>query len=223
MWRISSPDTLGALPQGNHNLTFLNRSAFVRKQNLFVFFAVIKLMVHSSLASCPGSSPKEYSLWKTPSPDTPDALPQENHTLIRKQNLFVFFAVIKLVVHSSLASCQGSSLKECFLWKTPSPDIPDALPQENHTFIRKQNLFVLFVVIKLVVHSSLASCQGSSLKECFLWKTPSPDTPGTLPQENHTFIRKQNLFVFFVFFAVIKLVYALSESYRPRTPSGAIS
>ena len=118
---------------------------------IFVYFAVIKLVVHSSLASCPGSSPKECSLWKTSSPSTPGTPPQENHTLIRKQNPFVFFAVIKLVVHSSLASCQGSSLKECSLWKTPSPDDPGTLPQENHTFIRKQNPFVLFVLFVLFV------------------------------------------------------------------------
>ena len=45
----------------------------------------------------------------------------------------MFFAVIKLVVYSSLASCPGSSPKECFLWKTPSPATPDTLPQGNHT------------------------------------------------------------------------------------------
>ena len=115
------------------HLASLNRMAFIRKQNPFVLFAVIKLVVHSSLTSCPGSSPKECSFWKTPSPDTPGTLPQENHAFVRKQNFSCFsrlknkqtcthVAVIKLVVHSSLASCPGYSPKKCSFWKTPSPD-----------------------------------------------------------------------------------------------------
>ena len=145
--------------------------------------------------------------------------PSDRETLKTVPWLTVFFkqacacfTVTKLVVHSSLAHCPGSSPKECSLWETPSSDTPDTLPQENHAFIRKQNPFVYFVlfavkkqtglpcfaVTKLVVHGSLTHCPGSSPKECSLWKTPSPDTLGTLPQENHTFIRKQNPFVFFV-------------------------
>ena len=131
------------------HLTSLNRMAFIRKQNPFVYFVVTKLVVHSSLASCPGSSPKECSLWKTPSPDTPGTLPQENHTFIKKRNFScfsyvscfsrlkskltcAFLTVIKFVVHSSLTSCPDSSPKECSLWKTPSPNTLGTLPQGNH-------------------------------------------------------------------------------------------
>ena len=150
---------------GKPHLTSLNRAAFVRKQNPFVYFVVIKLAVHRSLASCPGSSPKECPLWKIPSPYTLGTLPQENHNLtslnrtafIRKQNPFVYFAVVKLAVHRSLASCPDPSPKECSLWETPAPDTLGTLPQGNHNltslnrtaFIRKQNPFVFFVVTKL--------------------------------------------------------------------------
>ena len=129
----------------------------------------------------------------------------ESHSLHQEQNFSCFsrlknkqtcahVAVIKLVVHRSLASCPGSSPKECSLWETPSPDTPDTLPQGTHNltslnriaFDRKQNPFVYFVVTKLVAHSSLASYPGSSPKECSLWETPAPDTLGTLLQGNHT-------------------------------------
>ena len=104
------------------------------------------------------------------------------------------------------------------LLEIPSPNTLGSLPQENHTFIRKQNPFVYFMlfavkkqtglpcfaVVKFVFHGSLASCPGSSPKKCSLWKIPSPDTLGALPQENHTFIRKQNPFVYFMLFAVKK-------------------
>ena len=97
-----------------------------------------------------------------------------------------------------------------------------AVPGKCPDFVRKLTC-AFFAVIKLMVRSSLASCPGSSPKECSLWKTPSPNTPGTLPQANHNltflnrmaFIRKQNLFVYFV--------CNLSEPYRPGTLSGAIS
>ena len=138
------------------HLISLNHIAFIRKQNPFVYFglfAVIKLVVHSSLAGYPGSSPKECSLWKTPSPNTPGTqLPQGKPHLtslnrmafIRKQNFSCFSrlknkltcafpAVTKLVVHSSLAGYPGYSPKECSLWKTPSPNTPGTQPQENHT------------------------------------------------------------------------------------------
>ena len=68
---------------------------------------------------------------------------------------------------------------------THSWQLSHAVPGKCPDFVRKLTC-AFFAVIKLVVHSSLASCQGSSLKECFLWKTPSPDIPGTLFQGNHT-------------------------------------
>ena len=117
-----------------HSWHAASRKPYVyQKTKPFRAFRAIKLVVHSSLTSCPGSSPKECSFWKTPSPDTPGTLPQENHAFVRKQNFSCFsrlknkqtcthVAVIKLVVHSSLASCPGSSPKECSFWKTPSPD-----------------------------------------------------------------------------------------------------
>ena len=182
---------------------------------------VIKLAVHRSLASCPGSSPKECSLWKIPSPYTLGTLPQENHNLtslnrtafIRKQNPFVYFAVVKLAVHRSLGQLPWLFTKGMLLmgnsfsrhsWHTASGK-PHLTSLNRAAFVRKQNPFVYFAVVKLAVHRSLASCPGSSPKECSLWETPAPDTLGTLPQGNHNltslnrtaFIRKQNPFVFF--------------------------
>ena len=253
------------------HLTSLNRIAFDRKQNPFVYFVVMKLEVHSSIARCPNPSPKECSFWKTLSPDTLGTLLQRNHAFIRKQTLscfsrllnswfivllpvpglftkgmllfensfsrhsrhtasrkpqphfpeshsihrkqnpFVYFVVMKLEVHSSIARCPNPSPKECSLWKTPSPDTPGTLLQkttshfpESHSIHQKTKPFRVFRGYETRGSQfSIARCPGSSPKECSLWKTPAPDTLGTLLQENHTFIRKQNPFVFFV---VIKLV-----------------
>ena len=124
---------------------------------------------------------------------------------LKSNQTCAFLTVVKFVVHSSLASCPGSSPKECSLWKIPSPDTPGTLPQENHTLLpriawhssenktlsctsrlKSNQTCACFAVTKLVVRSSLASCPNPSSKECSLWKTPSPDTLGTLPQVSHT-------------------------------------
>ncbi len=71
---------------------------FVRKLTC-AFFAVIKLMVRSSLASCPGSSPKECSLcppskhsWHTASSKPQPHFP-ESHGIHQKTKPFRVFRV----------------------------------------------------------------------------------------------------------------------------------
>ena len=109
---------------------------------------------------------------------------------IRKQNPF---AVVKFVVHSSLASARAlhqrnASFRKLLLQTLLARCLKKTTPRfpEPHGIHQETKSFRVFRAIKLVVHSSLASCPGSSPKECSLWKTPSSDTPDTLPQENHT-------------------------------------
>ena len=54
----------------NKTLSCISGFSRLKNKQTCTHVAVIKLVVHSSLASCPGSSPKECSFWKTPSPDT---------------------------------------------------------------------------------------------------------------------------------------------------------
>ncbi len=137
-----------------------------QKTKLFACFAVIKLVVYSSLASCPGSSPKECFLWKTPSPATPDTLPQGNHTLTFTHSL--------MSRHGLYA--QGNHLAGELYKIVPNLTVNKRMPtpsdrETSKPVPRRTVLFKLACASraanKLVVHRSLASCPGSSPKECF--------------------------------------------------------
>ena len=158
------------------HLISLNRAAFIRKQNPFVCFAVTEFVVHSSPAGCPDASPKECSLWKTPSPDTPGTLSQGNHAFIRKQNFSCFSRLLN----------SGSSFS--------------------------RQLHGLFTKGMLLMENSFSR---------YSWYTAS-GKPHLTSLNRATFVRKQNPFVFFAA-AVVKFVYALSEPYRPKRLSSAIS
>ena len=88
----------------NPHLAFLNRVTGIRKQNLFVFFAAIKLAVHRSLAVARAihqrNAPYGKFLLRTLLAHClKESAPRfPNHAaFVRKQNSFVCFAVAEFV------------------------------------------------------------------------------------------------------------------------------
>ena len=154
-------------------------------------------------------------------------------TGIRKQNLFVFFAAIKLAIHSSLAVARAIHQRNAsygkFLLRTlPAHCFKETTSHflESHSLQQETKPFRFFGLLNswFIVLSPVARAlhqrnvpYGKFLLQTLLahcLKESAPRFP------NHAaFVRKQNSFVCF---AVAEFVYVLSEPYRPKRLSVAI-